>query len=241
MGLHVKVDSLEFSGGSCERVTRYTVTVVQSCYGTEPLMNPCALAPGVSMAEFSGGMGAPIYATCEFWLVEIDTTPPDITCDLNGYAEVDTIDGMFAGVVGSGVDCASGVMTLPSALVSENCNDIKLVKAIVEDTLGTFLYAFNEATGVYEPVGDIVLPFRDEPYKVILEAFDGCHNVGIDSCLLVVKDDTRPVASAHRGVNLEMNGKLTYLNVDQIDDDSYDNCEVMFVLGRRLDWQEGPL
>ncbi len=242
-GLSTHLDSVAFGEDGCNKLTKYTVTVHQSCYGSQTLAGvPCLIPDGESDVLIEGDIGGPIYATCEFWLMELDTTPPTIECDFSAFGQVDTIDGLVRGFIGSGVDCGSAGMTLPAAFVQEECSEIKIVKAIIDDSLGLVTYHYDTISHKFEAdETNIILPFRDEPYRIILEAYDACHNVGKDTCLLAVFDATSPTAVAHRGLNLEMNGKLTYLQAEQLDNNSYDNCEVLLILGRRLDWQEGPL
>ncbi|MCB0686797.1 MAG: hypothetical protein KDC53_09735, partial [Saprospiraceae bacterium] len=81
-GLTVKIDSLEYENTGCVGLKRFIVEVHQNCYGQE-VNTDCVLPVGSSHAQIEGGNGSPIYATCEFWLTDIDTVPPYISCNLD--------------------------------------------------------------------------------------------------------------------------------------------------------------
>ncbi|MBK8505184.1 MAG: hypothetical protein IPL46_25070 [Saprospiraceae bacterium] len=78
-GLSVNVDSLIFQNTGCVSLKKYTVEIHQHCYGTDNSV--CILPVGASNAVIEGGNGFPIYAACEFWLLDLDTMPPFITCN----------------------------------------------------------------------------------------------------------------------------------------------------------------
>lgn len=80
-GLNVKIDSIEYENTGCVGLKRYTVQIHQNCYGTSP-STVCELPMGLSQVEIEGGAGMPIYVTCEFWLTDLDTVPPYVSCDL---------------------------------------------------------------------------------------------------------------------------------------------------------------
>ncbi|NND34948.1 MAG: T9SS type A sorting domain-containing protein, partial [Saprospiraceae bacterium] len=236
-GLSVKVDSLIFQNSGCTSLKKYTVTVHQSCYGTD-VAGPCTLPMGASSVVIEGGNGQPIYATCEFWLTEIDTLPPMVSCDLSGFGHhVDTINGYPTVTLSAGADCTSMGMVLPDVIASDTCNKVIIVKAMV-DTLGPFNYVFNAVSGLWEiDVPQLSLALRPEPYLITLEAFDECLNVGTDTCAIIIADQMAPTAVAHPGLTLELPGKLGYINASQINNNSFDNCGIELILARRSDWQ----
>jgi hypothetical protein len=235
-GLSVKVDSLIFQNTGCTRLKKYTVTVHQNCYGTDPV-GPCTVPMGESEVVIEGGAGAPIVATCEFWLTELDTLPPMVSCHLSSLGVIDTIMGIPTATLPAGPDCASISMILPDVIAVDSCNSVILAKAMV-DTLGVFPYELDAASGRWINTSNLKLPLRLEPYIIALEAFDECLNVARDTCAILVVDQTVPVAIAHAGLTLDLPGKLGYLDATQIDGGSSDNCgDLALILARRADWQ----
>ncbi|NND05083.1 MAG: T9SS type A sorting domain-containing protein, partial [Saprospiraceae bacterium] len=232
-GFSIKVDSLPFSGTTCNRLTQVEVQIYQDCYGAEDVHGSCAV--GSSDAVFSGGMGEPIFAICSFWLIELDTAPPVVACILDGYAEVDTTGGIPTATVDAGPTCTSSNMILPPVVAADSCSDVIQVKAIV-DTLGSFIYDYDPIAGVYRNSLHVPLPFRDEPYVIIIEALDACTNVGRDTCAVVVRDITSPTVVNHPSLNIDLSDKQGFLRASQIDNGTTDNCELGFVLARRTDW-----
>lgn len=232
-GFSIKVDTLPFSGTTCNRLTRVEVQIYQDCYGAEDAAGPCTVPS--SDVVINGGMGQPIFAVCNFWLIELDTAPPLVHCLLDGYAEVDTIGGIPTAYVDAGPMCTSSNMILPPVIAVDSCGDVIQVKAIV-DTLGAFTYDYDSIAGVYRNNLHIPLPFRDEPYVIIIEALDACTNVGRDTCAVIVRDLTSPTVVNHPGLNIDLSGKEGFLKASQIDNGTFDNCELGFVLARRTDW-----
>lgn len=232
-GLSVRLDSLVFENTGCVGLTKYTLKVHQNCYGSES-PSACDIPPGVSDVVVEGGSGLPLYAICEFWLMELDTLPPVVSCDFSAYPQIDTIDGILTLVVGAGVDCSANFI-LPDVLAYDACNDVKLIKAMV-DTLGVIPYEYDSVAGIWQATGSINLDMRPEPYLIVLESFDACYNVGRDTCAVLVRDLTIPTAVAHQALNLELSGKTGWLDASQINNHSFDNCELNLVLARRVDW-----
>ncbi|MBX2817926.1 MAG: T9SS type A sorting domain-containing protein, partial [Saprospiraceae bacterium] len=77
-----------------------------------------------------------------------------------------------------------------------------------------------------------------EPYEVIIEAFDSCHNKGMDTCYILIKDQTRPVAVAHDTLTLSLSGKKVWAFPESFDKNSWDNCsQDLLLFLRRTDWQ----
>jgi hypothetical protein len=55
---------------------------------------------------------------------------------------------------------------------------------------------------------------------------------------LLVKDQTRPVAVADKGVTVSLSDKKVWVDAKTFDEGSWDNCGVNLLLARRTDWYE---
>ncbi len=212
LSVAVKVDKFD---NDCESLAKYTVLLKQTCYGT-PSAN-CVITPTGNLTVVSDG-----YYECIFWHVDLDTFPPVVTC------EMDTV------TVPTGAhDCAAHT-TIPPVSATDSCHDIKLVKAIIEG-LGTF--PMTKEGDLWVSSSTVKLPHYEGAVPVIYEAFDECHNVGRDTCYVIVKDRTKPVAVCDKGINVSLTGKKVWVNAETFDEGSWDNCAVNFLLARRSDWQ----
>ena len=76
------------------------------------------------------------------------------------------------------------------------------------------------------------------PYKIIYEVFDSCHNVGYDSCYLLVKDLVKPVPVVEKGLTVNLTDKKVWLDAEAFDEGSKDNCGLQYLFVRRADWYE---
>lgn len=88
-GLNIKLDSIEYENTGCTSLKRYIIQVHQNCYGTAPA-SMCELPDGLSQVQIEGGNGAPIYATCDFWLTNVDTVAPYVSCNLEVDVQADS-------------------------------------------------------------------------------------------------------------------------------------------------------
>lgn len=215
-GISVAVSSEKFGEG-CVSSTKYVVEIKQSCYG----------APGTCTVD--GSMLETVadgYFKCTFWLMDIDTVPPEVTCDI----PEDTI------VVPTGVhDCAAH-LAMPDVIASDICHDVKSVKASIEG-YGSFAYESN-GDGTWSSHIPVRLPYVDGTVMVVIEAMDDCHNVKTDTCWIRVKDLSAPVAACDKGVNISLTGKKVWVSAQTFDEGSWDNCGVNMLLARRSDWKE---
>ncbi|RZW17412.1 MAG: hypothetical protein EX260_09440, partial [Desulfobulbaceae bacterium] len=148
-GLLVHVDKQSFGSDGCTEQSRYRVEIKQSCYGMgEPMNGGCVVPPGD--IQINGDIGEPIYAVCEFWLLDIDTLAPRLACKYDHYAEENLLwpamkDDLAPGlnthcydldepvivVSTSDHDCAAHTL-LPPICVSEDWSGVKLVKARID-------------------------------------------------------------------------------------------------------------
>lgn len=138
--------------------------------------------------------------------------------------------------VSVGADCEADIL-LPDVLAVDICNEVILVKAMVE-TYGPVTFHYDSVSGLWTPDGLVHLELRPTPYQVIVEAFDACYNVARDTFAILVVDKVSPTAVAHAGLNFELPGKTGWLEASQIDNHSFDNCELNLILARRADWFE---
>lgn len=126
---------------------------------------------------------------------------------------------------------------IPPLFVSDDWSGVKQVKAIVENG-GTFIMTYDPVDSCWVSHEQVKLPKNGEYYTVVYEAYDSCHNMASDSCLIYVKDRVKPVAVMDKSITVSLSDKKVWLNADAFDEGSWDNCEVNFVLIRRSDWQE---
>ncbi len=213
LAVAVKVDSFD---KDCESLFKYTVLLKQTCYGMPS--TACLIDPASNLTPVAEG-----YWECVFWHIDLDTFPPVVEC------EPDTM------LVSTGPhDCVAHAL-LPPVTVTDSCNDIKQVKAMIEG-LGTFHY---DLVGGEWVSNDLVkIPLHEGLVKVRYEAVDACHNKGYDSCYIKIKDQTKPVAVCDKGVNVSLTGKKVWVEAETFDEGSWDNCGVNMLLVRRSDWAE---
>jgi hypothetical protein len=133
-------------------------------------------------------------------------------------------------------ECAAHAY-VPPLIVKEDWSGIKQVKATIE-SIGTVILQYDASLGCYVSHEQLKLPHREEPYKITYEVYDSCHNIGYEYCYLKVKDKTRPVAVADKGVTVSLSDKKVWVDAATFDEGSWDNCGVNFILARRSDWQE---
>ena len=233
-GLLINVDAHEFET-TCGEITKYKVSVIQTCYRDDAPV--CTVTNPIPPGDISGGMGEPILATCEFWHMVLDTTPPVVECILKDtIIRGDTIIGL---VTASSHDCEAEAL-LPPALITDNCNGVERVKAKVAALNTTISYRFNPTSGRYEATGTITLPFHHAPYEIIIEALDSCHNIGRDTCYILVKDLTPPTAVSFDTLNIGLTSKKIWIPAEKLNNASWDNCvqDDLLLFARRTDWRE---
>ncbi len=221
-GITLSVKTLPFET-DCPKTTKVTVEIKQECLGSEFVPNITPPAPGIS--EIFPG-----YFSCEFWVMEIDTTPPAILCLLEGP----NADGNILTISTNAHDCAA-VTTVPPATAHDECHEVIMVKAMVEGFGSVNLT--KGADGLWHSNLPVTLPQSNDLVKITYEAFDECHLVGIDSCFLRIKDQTQPIAAANDQVNVSLSGKKVWVEADVFNNGSWDNCDIAHMLVRRTDWQ----
>ncbi len=172
--------------------------------------------------------------SCLQWIMIFDTTAPVIT-------KLDT--ATFLIPLPAGSHHCEAETYIPRIMVEDTCTGVKQVKAMINGQI--FEMHLNPLTGYYEsqrkvrlPVSDIV-SYGNLPVisYVSYEVMDSCHNLTIkDSLPLVVIDDTKPVAICDKGLNITITDPLIWLPAETLDEGSWDNCGLAFLLARRADW-----
>ena len=223
-GLSVAVDVEDF-GGDCASTYKYTVSIKQSCFGAP---GACTVTPpaGSGLEEVAEG-----YYVCTFWLIDLDTVPPVVECDLSHGSN---FDGDTLIVPTGTHDCYANIGVPPVYATDTACNDVVAVKAMIEG-IGTIPLEFDGEQWVSTKI--IKLPLHEQAVAVVYEAYDDCHNYGYDTCYIRVKDLTKPVAVADKGINVSLTDKKIWVDAETFDEGSYDNCGVNMLLARRSDWQ----
>ncbi len=136
----------------------------------------------------------------------------------------------------SGQECAAHTY-IPDVQVDDDWSGVKVVKATV-DGLGSFVLSYNSEKDCYESHEQIKLPHSVDPYIIYYEAQDSCHNTYLDSCYILVKDRVRPTAVINKALTVSLSEKKVWINAEDFDEGSYDNCEINLLLVRRTDWYE---
>lgn len=168
------------------------------------------------------------FDTCTQWIMIEDTLGPDFIA----------LDTLMTYPSATGHECAAEVY-VPKIMVEDTCSGIKQVKARIENH-GSVVLEYNSETGYYESHETVKLPvsdlFNGEPYKVIYEAVDGCHNKSMDSTYMLIVDRVRPVAVCDKGINLTVSDSLEWVPAEVFAEGVSDNCGVSLMLARRSDW-----
>ena len=180
---------------------------------------------------------APGYWRCEFWVVDLDTLPPVLTCALDQKANENLIHDDTLYIPASSHDCASHSY-IPPVFVEDDWSGVKYVKAIIPGIATLVLEPSATVDDLWESHKQVKIPHGNLPTPIYYEAYDSCHNLGYDTCWVKVKDYTKPVAICDKGVTVGLSGKKVWVNAEVFDEGSWDNCEVNLLLARRVDWYE---
>ncbi|NND04936.1 MAG: T9SS type A sorting domain-containing protein [Saprospiraceae bacterium] len=78
----------------------------------------------------------------------------------------------------------------------------------------------------------------DRPTRIFYEVYDSCHLIARDTAYIHVKDNTKPVAVADKGVTVSLSDKKAWVDAEVFDEGSWDNCGLNMILARRADWKE---
>jgi hypothetical protein len=156
-------------------------------------------------------------------------------------------------------ECAAHTY-IPPVCVYDHWSGVKQVKARI-DGIGTWLMTSTgedcaqlrtenylcdyvgefDSTIVgkcYESHTQVKLPKSEEPYRVMYEVYDNCHNIDTIYAYIIVKDKTKPVAVSDKGVTVSLSSKKVWVHAETFDEGSWDNCGVNLLLARRSDWYD---
>ncbi|MDH3651536.1 MAG: hypothetical protein OEQ53_17770, partial [Saprospiraceae bacterium] len=122
-------------------------------------------------------------------------------------------------------DLAVPIITVGLQNSGEECYFKRYYEECGYDTLSGYLWESHQ---------QIKLPKGE--WLVVYEMLDYCHNRTYTYADLIVKDRTRPVAVADKGVNVSLTDKKVWVDAETFDEGSWDNCGVNMILARRSDW-----
>ena len=224
-GLRLHVDYKRFSNGGCANEYKVTVDIKQDCFGTA--QNTCMVNPPAGTLPNGAVQIAQGYWRCTFWVTDLDTLGPTVKIkDSDEVVLVQTNDH----------DCAAEAH-LPTLQVYDDWSGVKQVKASIEN-IGSTIMTYNSSDSCYESHATFTLPKRDDPYEVRYEVYDSCHNVTEAYTYLFVKDTTKPIPVADKGVIVSLSSKKVWVDTEKFDEGSWDNCGIKLQLARRVDWYE---
>ena len=106
------------------------------------------------------------------------------------------------------------------------------------DTLDEFTQMFVDTGYCYRSHEIVKLPANKETVRVFYEVYDSCHLIGYDTVAIKIKDATKPVPVAEKGVTVNVSNKKVWVPAETFDEGSHDNCGVHMILARRTDWAE---
>ncbi len=152
-------------------------------------------------------------------------------------------------------DCVAHTY-IPPVCVYDAWSGVKQVKAQIPgfgswiltsngeecDELDTYTYPGDtdyNVTGIcYESHVQVPLPKAEEPYQILYEVYDSCHNIDSIYCYIFVKDRISPDPVVDKGVTVSLTSKKVWVDAESFDEGSSDNCGVNMFLVRRTDWYE---
>ncbi len=257
-GLNVHVQQKNFSSG-CQGLYRVDVEIKQPCPGGANTAS-CSV-PGGNVIEQLDPEGT--YWRCSFWVYFIDNTPPTSQLQYDGlnvlpHENVDD-SGAFhcydtpaspsnatpspVVVVETQADHCGGKLYLPPLCVTDDCTDIKMVKATIEG-IGTYVLSSTGTCSrgfLYQADQPVELSPTSTPYQILYEAVNECHYVQRTYAYVMVKDAVRPVAVSDKGLTVSLTdahrGKK-WVAAEAFSEGSWDNCGIQYMLARRSDWFE---
>ncbi len=262
--LQVHVTIHPFDHG-CGQLYKVAVDIKQNCAGSQNLA-PCFVPGGNVVEQITNDA---TYWRCNFWLYNIDTLAPIAYCDYSDFnSEVvipsqddggdhcfttpgypgDTSNEPILVASTSSYDC-SAATALPAICASDDWSGIMRVQAKILG-FGTYILQEDDLCAVgsgskkYRHDGIIDLPYRNEPYQVIFEISDSCHNIDSIFCYLLVKDRVKPTAVSDKGIQVDLSGAhqvdgeagKVWVEAMTFNEGSSDNCNIHFLLARRVDW-----
>ena len=122
---------------------------------------------------------------------------------------------------------------LPAPKIHDNCSPLDSLTIDLIWETGHITYRASDQ--------DPHLLFKDLPkgkHIVRVVARDDCHNQTKDTLVIVTEDRKAPyiVADKDPQVTLATYAKVTWIDVSVFDEGTTDNCHLLTVVGRRIDW-----
>lgn len=231
-GIKTDLKVTRIKNTKCEKHYQLVLTWDQSCFAESGFTPDQEAMAGVS--RLSRGR-----YRISFEVMDQDTVPPGIDIDeVISYSSTATMN-------------CEGRVKFPDITIEDNCSGVRRAQATVS---GYFTVDLKKnSSGHWVPTENVVLPFDgrdyidsfkfDEPveiknsFKVIVESADSCNLVYRDSFYVEVKDEVKPSITLINNIRVGMVGKLTWLDVENLNGNSYDNCGISMVLARRVDWE----
>lgn len=236
-GIQMDLKVNRIKNTKCEKHYQVALQFEQLCFSKSDFR------PGSSSSTGINGLSQGRFQIV-FEVLDQDTIPPGI-----GIDEVVSYSNT------SSLSC-EGRIQFPDITIEDNCSGVRRAQATVAGHFTVDLK--RNSAGFWQPVENVVLPFDgknyidydkfDEPveienaHKVIVESADSCNLVIRDSFYIKVVDEVSPSITLLNNVRVGMVGRLTWLDVENLNGNSYDNCGITMVLGRRKDWETaGPV
>ncbi len=127
---------------------------------------------------------------------------------------------------------------VPPVVVEDDWSGIKNVKAQILPDYGSFSMTYNAENNCFESHSSAQLPLSPDPYVIVYEAQDSCHNTYTDTCYILVKDRVKPVVVVDKGVTVSLGEKKVWMQAEEFNEGTFDNCDINLLLVRRNDWYE---
>ncbi len=138
---------------------------------------------------------------------------------------------------------------IPPICVYDDWSGVKQAKASIPG-FGSFSLSSNDEDceiiigldtcigKCYESHTTVKLPKSEEPYQILYEIYDNCHNIDSVYAYLYIKDLVKPVPVLDKRVTVSLGGKKSWVKAETFDEGSWDNCGINMILARRQDWKE---
>lgn len=107
-------------------------------------------------------------------------------------------------------------------IVEDNCQDASQIK-----------YSIVGNGKQLEAIDTISLPKGVN--RIVVMAEDNCLNIGLDTLIVSVEDNVRPVAACLEHTTISIAGGIMKYPIESLDIGSYDNCEIASLQVRRLE------
>ncbi len=253
-GLLVEAKSWKFDS-DCNPQYKVEVYIKETC--TRQLATtPICIVSGAGNVLENLGDG---YWRCVFWLMDLDTVPPETACKFDKIGEDRLLDQecFFPSDVAniapedpvivvstSSNDCVAHTY-IPPVCVYDDWSGVKQVKARIEGVGSWILTAADSCDEVeggicFESHQTVALHklASGAPHEILYEVYDSCHNVDTAYCYILVKDLVKPVLTVDKGITVSVSDKKVWVDAEEFNENSSDNCGINLFLARRVDWYD---